>query len=66
MDAAVRNMVVAAGVTLADAVAAATATPAALVGLHDRGRIAPGQRADLVALTPDLKVEQVWVRGTAA
>ncbi len=29
-----------------------SATPAAALGLADRGRIAPGQRADLVALTP--------------
>ena len=32
-------------------------TPARLLGLADRGRLAPGARADLVALTADLDVE---------
>jgi alpha-D-ribose 1-methylphosphonate 5-triphosphate diphosphatase len=36
------------GLALPEAVAMVTATPAALVGLTDRGSIAPGQRADLV------------------
>lgn len=38
------------GLTPAEAIAAATVNPAALLGLHDRGTIAPGQRADLVLL----------------
>ncbi|OWY58730.1 hypothetical protein B7486_78405 [cyanobacterium TDX16] len=49
--------------SLADAVAAASATPAALLGLDDRGRIAPGCLADLVALDRDLEVHEVWVGG---
>jgi N-acetylglucosamine-6-phosphate deacetylase len=52
-----------AGVDLAAAVRAASATPARLLGLTDRGAITAGLRADLVALTPDLRVEQVWLRG---
>ena len=36
------------GVTLPQALAMVTATPAKSVGLHDRGRIATGLRADLV------------------
>lgn len=36
------------GIALPDAIAMVTATPAKAVGLHDRGRIAPGLRADLV------------------
>jgi alpha-D-ribose 1-methylphosphonate 5-triphosphate diphosphatase len=36
------------GLSLPAAVALVTAGPADLVGLHDRGRIAPGLRADLV------------------
>jgi N-acetylglucosamine-6-phosphate deacetylase len=59
MDAAVRRMVHEAGIPLADAVAAASATPAALLGRHDIGRLAPGARADLVVLSPDLQVEEV-------
>ena len=41
-------------------------TPAALLGLADRGAIAVGRRADLVALDADLSVESVWVRGEKA
>src|SRR5437764_643244 len=68
MDGAVRNVVGQCGVSLADAVLAASTTPARLIGLADRGRIEPGARADLVALTPepDLTVEQVWVGGVPA
>lgn len=36
------------GVSLPDAVAMVSAEPAAMVGLTDRGEIAPGKRADLV------------------
>lgn len=64
MDGAIRTCVDA-GVPLADAVRAATATPARLMGLADRGVIREGTRADLVALAPDLAVEQVWVGGHA-
>ena len=63
MDAAVRTCV-AAGVDTAVALQAATANPARLLGLTDRGVIEVGRRADLVALTPQLEIEQVWVAGT--
>lgn len=62
-DAAVRNAVHHAGVALVDAVHAASTTPATLLGLTDRGRIEVGARADLVALGPDLTVQQTWVAG---
>jgi N-acetylglucosamine-6-phosphate deacetylase len=39
---------VAAGVPLPDAVLAATATPAAMLGLTDVGQLAPGMRADVL------------------
>ena len=61
MDAAVRRMVEEAGIDLFDVVTAATATPARLLGLDDRGVLAPGARADLVALSSDLAVEEVWI-----
>lgn len=63
MDAAVANVVRHAGVALEDALKAASANPAEVLGARDRGRIAPGCRADLVALDPDLVVAATWVGG---
>lgn len=64
MDVAVRNVVSRANVPLADALVAASTTPADLVGLTDRGRISPGARADLVALDAgDLRISGVWAGG---
>ena len=65
MDAAVRTAVNA-GVPLDWALTAASTNPARIVGAADRGVIEPGRRADLVALTTDLTVEQVWVAGSPA
>lgn len=65
MDGAVRNVVHVAGVALEDALLAASTTPADVIGLSDRGRIAPGMRADLVALDPaSLAVAGTWSGGT--
>jgi N-acetylglucosamine-6-phosphate deacetylase len=66
MDRALRNAVQECGVSLLDAVRAATSTPARLLGLDDRGEVLPGRRADLVALAPDLTVETAWVCGRPA
>lgn len=63
MDGAVRNLVAACGVSLEDAARAASTTPARLLRLGDRGAIAPGLRADLVALGPDLAVRATWIAG---
>jgi N-acetylglucosamine-6-phosphate deacetylase len=63
LDVAVRNAV-RAGVPLSAAVAAASRNPLALLGVTDRGRIAVGQRADLVELDGDLSVRRV-MRGGA-
>ena len=42
----------------------ATGNPARVLGLTERGRIAPGARADLVALDPEtLAVRSVWSNG---
>ena len=60
---AVRRAVVHAGVPVPVAVRAATATPADLLGATDRGRIAPGARADLVVLDEDWRVARVMVGG---
>ena len=62
LDDAVRA-VVASGVALPAAVAAASRNPLALLGITDRGRIAVGQRADLVELDPDLRVRRVMRAG---
>jgi N-acetylglucosamine-6-phosphate deacetylase len=66
MDRAVAHTVEDAAIALADAVAAASTTPARLLGLDDRGVIAPGRRADLVALDADLRVRTVWLAGAEA
>lgn len=62
LDASVRRSV-AAGLSLPHAVAAASRNPLALLGISDRGRIAVGQRADLVELDEDLKVLRVMRAG---
>lgn len=55
--------------SLPDAVALATSAPARLLGLTDRGVIAPGLRADLVAVERRAgrpSVTQTWVAGVPA
>jgi N-acetylglucosamine-6-phosphate deacetylase len=63
LDSAVRNLV-ASGVPLPAAVAAAGRNPLGLLGFADRGRIAAGQRADLVELDAELRVRRVMRGGT--
>jgi len=63
----VRRCVVHAGVDPVAAVAAASSTPSALLGLDDRGALTTGLRADLVVLDDDWRVRRVmrggdWVR----
>lgn len=58
LDSAVRNLVHR-GIGLAEAVGAASANPAALLGLEDRGVIEPGRRADIVELDEELQVLRV-------
>ncbi len=63
LDRALRN-VVGLGVPLKDAVRMATVLPARRLGLAGKkGIIAPGADADLVVLTPDLRVAGVMTRG---
>ena len=54
---------VAAGLSLPRAVAAATITPAALLGRRDVGRIRIGARADLVVLDPAGSVQRTMIDG---
>lgn len=65
LDVAVRKAV-GAGLPLPAAVAAASRNPLALLGITDRGRIAVGQRADLVELDADLAVHRVMRAGSWA
>lgn len=58
LDTAVRNLV-GEGFSLPAAVAAASRNALDLIGIADRGRIAAGQRADLVELDDDLVVQRV-------
>jgi N-acetylglucosamine-6-phosphate deacetylase len=62
---AVRNAVKLLQMPLTDALRAAAAEPARFLGLaHRLGHLAPGYRADMVALDPnDIVVLQTWVAG---
>jgi N-acetylglucosamine-6-phosphate deacetylase len=62
LDEAVRNLV-AGGLGLPFAVAAASRNPLELLGIDDRGRLAAGRRADLVELDDDLRVRRVMHAG---
>lgn len=66
MNRAIMNVVRHCGVSLDAAIRAATATPARILGLTDRGAIAVGCRADLVALDQTFDVRGVWVDGELA
>ncbi len=64
MATAVRNAVALAQLPVEDALRAASLTPARFLGLeHERGALFPGVRADLVALTSDVRVVGTWVGG---
>jgi imidazolonepropionase-like amidohydrolase len=67
------ELLVSAGLKPAEALAAATSAPAKAFALHDRGRIAVGQRADLVLvdgdptkdITATRAIVSVWKGGVA-
>jgi imidazolonepropionase-like amidohydrolase len=66
------ELLTAAGLSTVDVLRAATALPAMVFGLADRGIIEPGKRADLVLLDGDpiadiratRSVRRVWIAGT--
>jgi N-acetylglucosamine-6-phosphate deacetylase len=62
LDDAVRNLA-ASGIDLPAVVAAASRNPLSMLGVADRGRIARGQRADVVELSDDLRVRRVMRAG---
>jgi N-acetylglucosamine-6-phosphate deacetylase len=60
LDQAIRNFVAYTGAAIEDALAMATSVPAWLLGLGDRGRLAPGACADLVLWSDTLEVEATF------
>ncbi len=64
MDHQVRTFLRATGAPLAEVVRMASLTPARIAGVDGEvGSLAPGKRADLVVLGPDLEVRAVYVGG---
>jgi N-acetylglucosamine-6-phosphate deacetylase len=64
---AVRNAVNLVGLSLDDALRAASLVPARYLGLErERGQLTAGARADIVALTPNLDVVTTWLAGERA
>ncbi|PTA68523.1 N-acetylglucosamine-6-phosphate deacetylase [Deinococcus arcticus] len=64
LDAALRRAA-SLGVPLPELSHMLSLTPARSVGLHDRGELREGLRADLVVLSPDLQVQATYVAGVA-
>jgi N-acetylglucosamine-6-phosphate deacetylase len=64
MDTAFRRVVQCQGLPVGAAARATATTPAAVLGLDDVGRIAPGRLANLVVLEEDLTVRAVLYRGS--
>ncbi|MSP47971.1 MAG: N-acetylglucosamine-6-phosphate deacetylase [Alphaproteobacteria bacterium] len=65
MARAVANAVRLIGLDLGEALRMASLYPARAIDLDDRGRIAPGQRADLVLLDDRLQAIGTWIGGDA-
>ena len=66
MGQAVRNMVGQVGADFGQAVAMASASPAAFLGIGDRiGAIAPGLSADLVLMDDDWQIRRSWIMGSS-
>jgi N-acetylglucosamine-6-phosphate deacetylase len=67
LDAALRNVMYFAGLSLAEALPMVTTTPAAALGLAGRkGTLAPGAEADVVLLDSELRVVMTLVQGRVA
>ena len=64
---AVKNAVTLVGISLDDALRAASLVPAQFLGIeHHRGTLSAGARADIVALTAKLDVVATWIAGERA
>ncbi len=66
MASAIRYGITYLDLSLAEALRMATLYPARFLGITDRGRLAPGLRADLVHMTDGIEVKQTWIGGEAA
>jgi N-acetylglucosamine-6-phosphate deacetylase len=67
LDHMLRVFLAATQAPLPEAIRMLTLTPARIAGhAHELGSLAPGKRADLVWLRPDLHVRQVWLDGAPA
>jgi N-acetylglucosamine-6-phosphate deacetylase len=66
MDQAVRNMIAFTGCSLAEAVTMSALTPARVLGLDHKGRLAAGCDADVVVLDESLRVTHTFVNGALA
>ncbi len=62
-DRLVRVAVKEAGISILDAVKMMTSTPAKIMGLSGKGRIAPDMDADLAVFDGDIKIKAVFVGG---
>ena len=62
-DRLVRVAVKEAGIPLSDAIRMITATPARIMNLPKKGRIARGMDADLVVFDDDIRIERVFAKG---
>jgi N-acetylglucosamine-6-phosphate deacetylase len=66
MASAIRYGITYLDLSLAEALRMATLYPARFLGIADRGRLAPGLRADLVHMTDGIEVKQTWISGEPA
>jgi N-acetylglucosamine-6-phosphate deacetylase len=60
---AVGNCIENIGISIEEALRMASLYPARVMNITDRGRIAPGYRADLVVFDRDYNIKQVFIEG---
>jgi N-acetylglucosamine-6-phosphate deacetylase len=60
---AVRNCVEKVGIPLEEAIRMASVYPAEVINISDRGRIAPGCKADMIVFDGDYNIEHVFIEG---
>ncbi len=65
-DRLVRVAVKDAGIPLTDAIKMITLTPATIMGLTSKGRIAPGADADLAVFDDEIRIKHVFAKGSLA